>query len=103
LAVESYSVNASYYALKPIWKEKLFILLDKVISEVKIHPGISLLIKSKNGLTRIYLNKLEFAEVISKAILYHLTYGSVIEAVGSMYELEKELLVSPCSIKPHRS
>ena len=102
-AVESYSVDAYYYALKPIWKEKLFILLDKVISETEIQLGTSLLIKSKTGLTRIYINRLEFAEVIGRNIHYHLTDGSAIEAVGSMSELEKGLLSYPCFIKPHRS
>lgn len=102
-AVESYSVDAYYYALKPIWKEKLFILLDKVISETEIQLGTSLLIKSKTGLTRIYISRLEFAEVIGRTIHYHLTDGSVIEAVGSMSELEKGLLPYPCFIKTHRS
>lgn len=102
-AVESYAVDAYYYALKPIWKEKLFILLDKVIAETGIRLGASFLIKSKTGLTRIYISRLEFAEVIGRAILYHLTDGSVIEAIGSMNELEKELLSNPCFIKTHRS
>ncbi|HYE69660.1 MAG TPA: LytTR family DNA-binding domain-containing protein [Anaerovoracaceae bacterium] len=102
-AVESYSVDAFYYALKPIWKEKLFILLDKVISESEIKLGISLLIKSKTGLTRLYISRLEFVEVIGRTILYHLTDGSVIEAIGSMNEIEKELLSNPCFIKTHRS
>ncbi len=102
-AVESYAVEAYYYALKPIWKEKLFILLDKVISESEIQLGTGFLIKSKTGLTRIYINRLEFAEVIGRTICYHLTDGSVIEAIGSMSQLEKELLTSPCFIKTHRS
>jgi DNA-binding LytR/AlgR family response regulator len=102
-AVESYSVGAYYYALKPIWKQKLFIILDKVISEMRIHAGTSFLIKSKKGLTRVYIKRLEFAEVIGRTILYHFTDGSVIEAIGSMNELEKELLSYPCFIKPHRS
>lgn len=102
-AVESYSVDAYYYALKPIWKEKLFILLDKVISEMEIHLGTSLLIKSKTGLTRIYINRLEYVEVIGRNLLYHLTDGSVIEALGSMSVLENELLKSHFFIKPHRS
>ncbi len=38
-AVESYSVDAYYYALKPVWKEKLFVLLDKVISETELQLG----------------------------------------------------------------
>lgn len=102
-AVESYSVDAYYYALKPIWKEKLFVLLDKVVSETVIQTGTSFLIKSKKGLTRIYLNRLEYAEVIGKTIVYYLTDGSVIEAVGSMQTLEKELLLNPGYIKTHRS
>lgn len=102
-AVESYSVNAYYYALKPVWKKKLFILLDKVISEMQIQSGASFQIKSKTGLTRIYINRLEYAEVTGRTILYYLTDGSVIEAIGSLRELEKELLSNPCFIKPHRS
>jgi len=102
-AVESYSVDAYYYALKPVWKEKLFTLLDKVISASEIQFGKSFLVKSKKGLTRIYINRLEFAEVIGRTIEYHLKDGTVIEAAGSMQELEKELLSNPGFIKTHRS
>ena len=102
-AVESYSVGAYYYAIKPIWKEKLFILFDKIIFEMEINKSASFLVKSKTGLTRLYTNRLEFAEVIGRTIFYHLTDGQVIEAVGSMFELEEELLSNQCFIKPHRS
>lgn len=102
-AVESYSVGAFYYAIKPIWKENLFLLLDKVIAEIKVAEGTSFLIKSKTGLTRIYTTRLEYAEVIGRTIFYHITSGSVIEAVGSMVKLEEELLDHPGFIKPHRS
>ncbi len=102
-AIDSYSVDAYYYALKPIWKEKLFILLDKVISETEIQSGSSFLVKSRSGLTRIYNSRLEFVEVIGRTIVYHLSDSSVIEAVGSMQVLEKELLSHPNFIKTHRS
>lgn len=102
-AVESYSVGAYYYALKPIWKEKLIILLDKVIQEMDIHEDTSFLIKSKNGLIRVFINRIEFAEIIGRNVHYHLTDGSAIETVGSMSILESELLLNPCFVKPHRS
>lgn len=102
-AVESYSVGAYYYALKPILKEKLFILLDKVISEVETQLNTSFLVKSKSGLTRIFIHRLEFAEVYGRTLLYHLTDGSVVESIGSMTELEKLLSDEVCFIKPHRS
>lgn len=102
-AVDSYSVNAYYYALKPIWKDKLFILLDKVLFEMTDCDRANILIKSKTGLTRVFLDKLEYAEVIGRTINYHLTNGTVIEAIYSMAELEKDLFNMPCFIKPHRS
>ncbi len=102
-AVESYSVGAYYYALKPIWKEKLTILLDKVFGEMETEEETSFLIKSKSGLTRVYINRIEFAEVIGRTIHFHITDGTVIETVGAMTKLEKELLSKPCFIKPHRS
>jgi DNA-binding LytR/AlgR family response regulator len=102
-AVESYMVEAYYYALKPIWKDKLFTLLDKIFSEIETSTGTSLLIKSKTGLKRIHIKRLEFAEVITRSVFYHLTDGSVIEALGSMGELEKDLSAYSCFIKPHRS
>lgn len=102
-AVESYTVGAFYYALKPIWKDKLFLLLDKLFSEIEISSRTSLLIKSKSGLRRIHIKNLEFAEVITRSIFYHLTDGSVIEALGSMVDLEKDLSSYSCFVKPHRS
>jgi len=102
-AVESYSVGAYYYALKPVWKEQLFILLDKVFSEIETQISKSILIKSKTVLTRIYLHRLEFAEVNVRTILYHMTDGSIIESIGSMTELENLLVGDACFIKPHRS
>ncbi|MDA3845452.1 MAG: LytTR family DNA-binding domain-containing protein [Vallitaleaceae bacterium] len=102
-AVESYSVSAYYYAIKPIWKEKLFILLDKLIDEIETHIKRSILIKSKTLITRIYIHRLEYAEINGRIILYHLTDGSVVEGPGSMTELENLLSDNCCFIKPHRS
>jgi len=102
-ALESYSVEAYYYALKPIWKEKLIILLDKVRGELETEEETSFLIKSKTGLIRVYISRIEFAEVIGRTIYFHIVDGSVIETIGAMAKLEKALLLKPCFIKPHRS
>lgn len=102
-AVESYSVDAYYYALKPLQRDSLFIILDKVIADMTTPPATSFLVRSKTGLSRVYINRLEFVEVIGRTLLYHLTDGSLLKAISSMTELEKELLQYPCFIKPHRS
>jgi two-component SAPR family response regulator len=46
-AVESYSVGAYYYVLKPIGRDRLFILLDKIFSEIEFSSSPSILIKVK--------------------------------------------------------
>lgn len=102
-AVESYSVNAYYYVLKPVLKDKLFFLLDKVIYDIEINSKSSFLVKSKTNLNRIYISKLEYAEVIGRTIIYHLTDGTIIESSGSMTELSNRLNAEPCFIKPHRA
>ena len=102
-AVESYNVDAFYYALKPIWKDQLFLLLNKVMAELDSQIGTSILIKSKAGLTRVNIHHLEFAEVNGRSIYYHITDGTVIEAAGTMSELEQLLSGNSCFIKPHRS
>lgn len=102
-AIESYSVDAFSYVLKPIRKETLFELLDKVISKIDTQVKKSILIKGKNTLTRIPLHQLEYAEINARILLYHLVDGSIIEANGSMTELEKLLSNDDRFIKPHRS
>ena len=102
-AIESYSVDAFYYALKPIIKQQLFQLLDKVLFELEEQEGTSLLIKTKIGLSRVYLKRIEFAEIIGRTICYHLINGSVMETIGTMQELEVKLLPHSCFVKPHRS
>jgi len=69
--VVSYTVDAYYYALKPIWKDKLCILLDKAFSKIEVASGTSILIKSKTGLRRVCMHRLELAEVITRTIFYH--------------------------------
>lgn len=102
-AVDSYAVGAFYYALKPIWKEKLFSILDKAYAEIDSQNGQSLLVKCKTGLTRIPLHTLEYIEIMSRTISYHLVSGIVLEGTGVMGELGQVLLTYPQFAKPHRA
>lgn len=102
-AVESYTVNAYYYILKPIQKPQMYTLLDKVVYDTSNKTENSFLIKSNQGLIRAYNSNLEFAEIIGRTIFYHFTDGSVTQAQGLLTELESILLPYTCFIKPHRS
>lgn len=102
-AVDSYAVDAFYYALKPVWKEKLFAVLDKVFTAIHNQNEASILVKCKTGLTRIPLHILEYVEVLGRTICYHLVNGIVLEEIGVMAKLQQMLIAYPQFVKPHRA
>ncbi|GAU79216.1 LytTR family DNA-binding domain-containing protein [Fusibacter sp. 3D3] len=102
-AVDSYTVDAFYYALKPIWKEKLFAVLDKVLSTIQTQHEASLLVKCKTGLTHIPLHTLEYVEICGRTVYYNLINGIVLEEINVISKLEKVLFPYSQFVKPHRS
>lgn len=63
-AVQSYTVGAYFYQLKPIWPESFFRLMDSVIAACSRESSVSLILRCKTGITRVELDKLEYCEVI---------------------------------------
>jgi len=102
-AVQSYTVGAYFYQLKPIWADSFFRLMDSAIATCEKEQGDSLILRCKTGITRIELCKLEYCEVIHRTLFIHLTGGKVLESTGSLDELSKQLEHYGCFIRPHRS
>ncbi len=103
-AFESYSVKALNYILKPISKEKLFITLDELLDRIKIDDAFdSIIVKNKNGIQRILLTDLVYAEIIGRNAFYHLISGKVIECMESFSSVCEKLLKHTCFMKTHRS
>jgi DNA-binding LytR/AlgR family response regulator len=103
-ALESYSVKAINYVLKPISKEKLFFSFDEVFEQMNIKKDeAALVVKSNEGIQKILLSNLVFAEVMGRNVLYHLRSGKVIECTELFSSVCDNLLKYGCFIKPHRS
>jgi DNA-binding LytR/AlgR family response regulator len=103
-ALESYSVKAINYVLKPISKEKLFFTFDEILEQIKVEKDVDVLIvKSNEGIQKILISNLVFAEVIGRNVLYHLHSGKIIECRESFSSVCDNLLKYGCFIKPHRS
>ena len=103
-ALESYSVKAINYVLKPISKEKLFFTLNEVLEQIKAKKDEDVLIvKSHEGIQKVLISNLVFAEVIGRNVLYHLRSGKVIECTEAFSSVCDNLLKYGCFIKPHRS
>ena len=102
-AVESYSVGAYFYQLKPIWEGSFFRLMDAVLAECEKKKKNSLILRSKDGITRIDLQQLEYCEVLGRKLLFHLENGAVLESAGSLDDLAGQLMQHSNFFRPHRS
>ena len=102
-AVESYTVGAYFYQLKPIWQESFSRLLDSVIAECAKSGSMSLILRCKSGITRVELDKLEYCEVLGRALWLHLTDGTVLESGGGMDHLCEQLTEHDNFLRIHRS
>lgn len=102
-AVQSYTVGAYFYQLKPIWPESFFRLMDSVIAACSRESSVSLILRCKTGITRVELDKLEYCEAIRRSLLLHKTDGTVLEAAGSMDSLCESLAEHRNFLRIHRS
>ena len=101
--MESYSVGAYFYQLKPIWEGSFFRLMDAVLAECEKKKKNSLILRSKDGITRIDLQQLEYCEVLGRKLLFHLENGAVLESAGSLDDLAGQLMQYSNFFRPHRS
>ncbi len=102
-AVESYSVNAFHYLLKPVQATLLKEVLDNALLQATSSQKESLLVYSKKALMKIYVDDIEYIEVKGHILYFHLRNNKILESYGVMTKLEKALLAYPSFIKPHRS
>lgn len=101
-AVDSYSVRAYHYLLKPASEEKLFPILDRLFDDLR-RPEDALRIKTQSSVFSIPYGKIECVEVRAKKLYFYLTDGSMLEVKGSLAEYEQALLKRPGFVKAHRS
>jgi len=101
--VQSYTVGAFYYQLKPVEEDSFFRLMDSAISECEKVEQKSLILRCKSGLTRLDLDRLEYCEVIGRTLLFHIENGNILESMGSLDELCTQLAQQDNFLRPHRS
>lgn len=101
-AVESYTVKAYDYILKPVHKDKLCSVLDAVIADEQM-PLDGLTVKTQKGMVRILFSKLAFVEIINKKLYFHMADGNVHEVNSSLAAFEEKLLARSEFVKAHRS
>lgn len=102
-AVQSYTVEAYFYQLKPLQWEDFSRVMDSVLEKCEQEQENSLILRCRGMITRIEPGKLEFCEVIHRTLLFHLVSGKVLESIGSLDELSRQLAPYGCFHRIHRS
>lgn len=102
-AIESYDVRAYHYLVKPLRKEKLYLLLKQLAEENRILEKNIIIVKCKNGIVKIKLSKLEYCEMVNRKIVLHMENGEQYECNMRMSEMEEKLESFEMFLRPHRS
>lgn len=94
-----YEVDALHYLMKPVGYEKLAEVLDRAVGRLE-KEGPSLILQTPEGLRRIAVDDIVFAEALGHTLALHLTEGtlSLPRSLASFKEEAGEGFVSP-----HRS
>ncbi|MDD3347832.1 LytTR family DNA-binding domain-containing protein, partial [Oscillibacter sp.] len=101
-AVESYRYRAQDYLLKPAKREQLFPILNTLLAKRK-KPQDGLSVRTKTGVAWILYERLAYVEVVNKWVYFHLSDGSVREAVSPLSAFEEDLLSRPEFVRTHRA
>lgn len=101
-AVDSYTVKASNYLLKPVEPAKLFACLEELIGELA-DAAKCLTVKGMDAIHRIPLSDILYVEAQSKHIRFYLTGDKVIESAEPLYTYEDVLAQADGFFKCHRS
>ena len=101
-AVESYTVKASNYLLKPIDSQALHRCLDELSAEL-LKNNRAITVRSVNATHRVDLGRVEYIEAQNKHLLIVLSNGRTIDCIEPLYSLEDKLPLADGFFKCHRS
>ncbi len=102
-AVESYTVKAANYLVKPIQKAAFFQALDDISEKRMEESGKSIIVKSSFGVHKIYLSGLIYVEAMNRKVIYYLKNGEQITTAERFSSVCDILMQNSEFILPHRS
>ena len=101
-AIDSYSVKATNYLLKPVNPAALFSCLGEVIAELQTSSK-SLSIKGTDAFHRVSLFEIEYIESQNKSIVFYTIRNKKITSKDPLYSYENMLFVNNDFFRCHRS
>lgn len=101
-AIQSYSVKAYNYLLKPIDKELLYSCLNDLYTELSNKPH-NILIKEGHVTHIVDISKISYVESLNKNVILHLTNGNTLQSTEPLYNFEQYLALEEGFFKCNRS
>ncbi len=101
-ALESYSIKATNYCLKPITYHRLKEILDDCIVALRKEPK-HLVLKTVCGYQKIYFHDIEYIEAQNKRVSIYLRSRKTVEVTEPLYAFEDRFLNTDGFFKCHRS
>ncbi len=102
-AVDSYSVEAFYYLLKPVTEENFFPVFDRAVVRTEKSKSEKIVLKCKMGISTVDPKKIEYCEVIGHSLFLHIKGDAELESSGRLDELEEKLSMFGGFLRVHRS
>lgn len=101
-AVESYTVKAQNYLLKPLDPQALYQAVAELAEQIG-QEAKSLTVRDTRAVHRIPVKNIEYVEAQNKRVLFVLCDGRTVESADPMYTYEDRLLLSDGFFKCSRS
>ena len=102
-AVESYTVKASDYLVKPILTDRLFAALDDIMRSRNEDHDSCLVLKSTVGIHKIRISEIIYVEAMSRKVIYNLKNNDAVICVEKFASVCDQLLQHKEFILAHRS
>lgn len=100
-AVDSYTVKANNYLLKPVEPAKLLHCLDELKKEIQ-QSSQCIIVKGTHAVHRVEIMNIEYIESQNKHNLFVLSDGRMIESNEPLYTYEDKLVLADGFFKCHR-
>ena len=94
-AVKGYEVGATGFIVKPVTWGNLSMNLDRAMRAIKQNAGRSVMVPTEDGMRVVPFSTIVYVEVTGHRLTYHLESGELLEARGSLGQLEEALSGAP--------
>ena len=102
-AVESYTVKASNYLVKPVSRDRLVEALDDIMRTRTEDRDSCLVLKSSVGVHKVHMSEIIYIEASNRKVIYYLRNTSQITCVEKFASVCDQLLQHPEFLLAHRS